>query len=273
MRRFFRLSGSGNDFLGFESSSPNPDPDEIRTLCRRGLSAGADGLFLLEKRPDSIGMQYFNADGNSAELCLNGTRCAVRLANHLGWVTDVVAVETGAGVVLGRLEADGRIALELPRPEAPRPVALDHAGSSYGGWHLSVGVPHFVLVWSDSLQAAPVGELGPPLRSHSEWGEQGANVDFVRFPDRHHLEIRTFERGVEAETLACGTGVMAAVAAGIETGSVELPVTALTLGGFELEVDRAGDTDAWTLAGDARLIAEGTLHPGALEIPEPPAWT
>ena len=272
MRRFYRLSGGGNDFLGLTDSHSEPTADEIRALCRRGVSAGADGLFILQNRRDRVGMRYFNADGREAELCLNGTRCAVALARHLGWVRDPVEIETEAGVFRGTLNSEGEVALELPRPERPQRVSVDHEGIEYQGWFLTVGVPHFVLPWLDGLTEAPVAELGPPLRSHPDWGASGANVDFVHCPHPHRLEIRTFERGVEAETLACGTGVLASVAVGLESNELELPVTALTLGGFELEVAAVG-TAAWSLTGDARLVAEGTLLRGAFTLPEPPVWT
>ena len=271
MRRFFRLSGGGNDFLALAEPQTEPAPEEIQALCRRGLSVGADGLFLLHRRTFTLVMRHFNADGYPAELCLNGTRCAVHLAAHLGWGEKEFAVETDAGTILGRIQSPNTVSLVLPRPEPPHPQDLRHDGSTYSGWYLTVGVPHFVLPYVGSLATAPVADLGPHLRGHPTWGQAGANINFVRFIDTHRLEIRTFERGVEAETLACGSGVMASTA-----GPLELPVRARTLGGFELEVDTyqgLGSEPQWTLTGDARLIAEGTLHPGSLQLPAPPTWT
>jgi len=276
MRRFFRLSGGGNDFLALVGPVAEPSSGEIRALCHRGLSAGADGLFILERRASTVGMRYFNADGREAELCLNGTRCAVRLATHLGWGDGQLSMVTGAGTFRGQIVGASRVTLDLPRPEVPKLRNLTQDGTTYTGWQVLVGVPHFVIHWPESLALAPVGELGKLLRKHFLWGEQGSNIDFVRFADADRLEIRTFERGVEAETLACGTGVMAATAAGLSVQKLQLPVCALTLGGFELTVGPArsvDDENLWSLTGDARLIAEGTLHPGALELPPPPAWT
>lgn len=221
-------------------------------------------------------MRHFNADGYPAELCLNGTRCAVRLAAHLGWGHEIFDVDTDAGSVRGRVLDSGSVSLELPRPERPREQDLQQDDQMLSGWQATVGVPHFVLPWPESLAVAPVGDLGPRLRRHPHWGDAGANIDFVRFVDTHRLEIRTFERGVEAETLACGSGVMASTAAGLAAETLQLPVRAQTLGGFELEVEAAGSADTddlWTLTGDARLIAEGTLHPGSLDLPTPPVWT
>ena len=276
MTRFFRLSGGGNDFLALVEAAREPQPEEIQALCRRGLSAGADGLFILRRRPEAVAMEYFNADGHRAELCLNGTRCAVRLAAHLGWGEEIIDIETDIGKIRGRVSESGLVSVEIQQPETPRPLELDHGGRAYPGWRLTVGVPHFVLPWPESLAAAPVADLGPVLRRHGQWGEAGANINFVRFVERQQLEIRTFERGVEAETLACGSGVMASTAVGLAANALELPVRAQTLGGFEFEVGPVHSADSdhlWSLTGDARLIAEGTLHPGALEVPAPPTWT
>ena len=273
MKHFFRLSGGGNDFLALAEPATEPEPEEIRALCHRGLSAGADGLFTLERRSGSFRMRHFNADGYSAELCLNGTRCAVRLAAHLGWGHEIFDVDTDAGSIRGRVLDSGSVSLELRRPEKPRAQELEQDGRVYSGWQATVGVPHFVLPWYESLALAPVGDLGPLLRRHPHFGSAGANIDFVRFVDTHRLEIRTFERGVEAETLACGSGVMASTAAGLVAQALQLPVRAQTLGGFELEVGPARADDLWSLTGDARLIAEGTLHSGSLDLPAPPTWS
>lgn len=271
------MSGGGNDFLALIEPAAPPAAATIRAWCRRGLSLGADGLFVLARRPGGVAMDYWNADGEPAALCINGTRCAARLAFELGWAARQVAIETGAGRLEATAAGEDRIALALPPPSSP-PAAreLAVAGRRLAGWQLSVGVPHFVLPWTESLAGAPVPELGPPLRAHPELGTEGANVDFVRWLAPHHLEIRTFERGVEAETLACGSGVLAATAVGLEVGGLQLPVAALTLGGFELLVEgerRGGEILAWRLTGDARLLGRCEILPGASVLPAPPAWT
>jgi diaminopimelate epimerase len=271
MTGFFKVSGGGNDFLALVEPDETPRLERIRAWCRRGVSLGADGLFVLRRTPDGTVMDYFNADGFPADLCLNGTRCAAQLAFHLGWSADRVDLRTGAGPVTARRLDAERVRLELPAPEEPQALTVDVDGIPRAGHRLRVGVPHFVLPWED-LPSAPVGELGAALRHHAVFAPEGTNVNFVRNPERHRMEIRTFERGVEAETLACGTGVLAGVAVGLFRGNLELPVRALTRGGFELEVD-ADAGGQWRLGGDARVVAEGILLPSAAVEPLPPAWS
>jgi diaminopimelate epimerase len=133
-----------------------------------------------------------------------------------------------------------------------------------------VGVPHFVLPWPESLDRAPVDSLGRQIRHHPAF-EEGANVNFVRFPDGHRMQIRTFERGVEAETLSCGSGILAGAAVGLHIGRSALPLRVSVQGGFELEVSTT--SLSWLLSGDARVVAKGTLLGGAAVSPPPPAWS
>ena len=276
---FLRVSGAGNDFLALAEPAAAPSGDDIRAWCRRGVSLGADGLFVLRRRQGSgaagraaVEMDYYNADGGLADLCLNGTRCAAQVAFHLGWAAQEVEVVTGAGPVAARWVDEAAVAVELPRPGAGEEVEVEAAGRTVRGTYLVVGVPHLVVDWPDGLARAPLAELGPPLRRHPRF-PHGANVSFVRAPAPDRLEIRTWERGVEAETLACGTGVLAAVAAGLAQGRLALPVEVLTAGGFRLTVAAAADsTERWSLAGDARVLAEGRLLPGATQLPGPVMW-
>jgi len=275
MRHFFRLSGGGNDFLALVEPLDDPTPAQIRAWCHRGLSLGADGLFLLHRSPDGARMSHFNADGSEADLCLNGARCAVRLARHLGWSDNEIVIETGAGLIPGSSLEVTSVTLALERPDEPEPLELHVDGELIQGFRVPVGVPHFVLPRPDGVARAPVASLGQRLRSDPVFGDAGTNVDFVHFVDQHRMDIRTYERGVESETLACGTGVMASVTVGVAQGELELPVTVLTRGGFQFEVgswiDDRGDP-RWGLKGDARLLAEGELIEGAEDLPEPPPW-
>lgn len=269
MTSFFKVSGSGNDFLALVEE-PEPSPEAIQAWCRRGVSLGADGLFILRRSPDGVVMDYFNSDGYRANLCLNGTRCAAQLAFHLGWAEDTLTIRTGAGTVTARRGDEARVTLELAAPELPQELVLDVDGIRCAGYGVRVGVPHFVLPWPESLDRAPVDTLGRQIRHHPAF-EEGANVNFVRFPDEHRMEIRTFERGVEAETLSCGSGILAGTATGLHTGRSALPLRVSVQGGFELEVDASGEH--WLLSGDARVVAQGTLLDGAAVNPPSPAWS
>jgi diaminopimelate epimerase len=271
MTEFFKVSGSGNDFLALVESEETPSPATIRAWCQRGVSLGADGLFVLRRSPGGVVMDYFNADGYAADLCLNGTRCAAQLAFHLGWAADGLTIQTGAGAVTAR-RADGtRVTLELPAPETPRELTLEAGGIPCAGYRLRVGVPHFVLPWPESLDRAPVASLGRELRHHPVF-EEGANVNFVRYPGEHRMEIRTYERGVEAETLSCGSGILAGAAVGLHLGRAALPLRVFVQGGFELEVEEAAGS-RWLLTGDARVVVRGTLLAEAADSPPPPAWS
>jgi len=286
--RFFKMSGGGNDFIAVQDSS-FLTPSHVEALCARGHSLGADGMFSIEalatsdqptvepKVEPKVEMTYFNADGTQARLCVNATRCAALLAFRLGWANDRVTIITGAGAIEAFRTGEFEVALELPLPpQRSVEKTVEVAGEEIFGWFVDTGVPHFVLEWPQNLATAPVAELGPALREAPEF-EAGANVDFVRIVSPNRLEIRTFERGVEGETLACGTGVLAVAAVAIQLGRAALPLEALTSGGFSLSVDGSiaedGSIVAWTLAGDARLVAEGTLSAGALAIPAPPLWS
>jgi diaminopimelate epimerase len=280
MTAFFKVSGSGNDFVALAEPAADPAPEQIRAWCRRGVSIGADGVFVLRRAAAAasasgergaaargvpeVAMAYWNADGDAADLCLNGTRCAAQLACHLGWAKGEVRERTGAGAFRARPLHPGRVALELDvEVTAPRELAADLDGTPHPGWSVTVGVPHFLLLWPGDLDAAPVVALGRRLRHHALFQPAGTNVNFIRFTGRRRLDIRTYERGVEDETLSCGTGVVAAAALGFALGELGAPVTATTRGGFDLIVDRDAASGRFTLAGDARIVAAGELLAGA----------
>ncbi|HYO12444.1 MAG TPA: diaminopimelate epimerase [Thermoanaerobaculia bacterium] len=273
MTRFFKVSGSGNDFLALAEPGETPPPERIRTWCRRGISLGADGLFILRRREGGVGMDYFNADGLPADLCLNGTRCAAQLAFHLGWAEAAARIDTGAGGIGARRLDENRTAIDLPFPaEEPRERTVEVDGEPHAGFFLLIGVPHFVLHQPEGLGDAPVVPLGRALRHHPAFAPEGTNVNFVRFPEQHRMEIRTYERGVEDETLSCGTGVLAGAATGLKLGRAALPLRVTTQGGFELEVGGDPKAGRWSLAGDARVVAEGELLPGAGVGAALPPW-
>jgi diaminopimelate epimerase len=280
VERIFKVSGAGNDFLALIEPARDPTRDEVLAWCARGFALGADGVFVLRRAGDgAVEMSHWNADGRPVEQCLNATRCAARLAFELGWAGERIPIATGAGVVIGRRAARPATAaidvLPPQRPVVPCEPLID--GHAHPGFATRVGVPHFVIVESRSLAEVPVAALGPLLRRHPDFGAAGTNVDWVRFVAPDRMEIRSFERGVEAETLACGTGILAALAVGLRQRLAALRVTAVVLGGFELEAEarvEQGVLTGFTLAGDARIVAALELAPDARRpLPPPPRWS
>ena len=216
-RPFTKMSGAGNDFLVFGSRvGVGPiEAETIRRLCRRGTGVGADGvLFVTASSPGRVTAAYYNADGGEARFCANGTRCAARFAALRLEASSILDVETGWGAVGAKVHADGRVTLRLPAPVGPTSPAptfdpheqlLERSGAA-----VSVGVPHLVVFTSGRT---PVDELdlpalAPRLRFHPALPE-GANVHFVEAEGRSRLKLRSWERGVEGETLSCGSGAVA----------------------------------------------------------------
>jgi diaminopimelate epimerase len=279
-QRFYKLSGGGNDFVALADPESDPRPEAIRAICQRGTSVGADGVFVIRREEHGILMHYWNADGNPSGLCLNGTRCAAQLAHHLGWCTGTFPVVTGAGAIDATAVSDDTVTLDVPLPlRRPEEVEISLGGDSdetWVGWTIRIGVPHVVIFWPSSLAEAPVEDLGAAIRWAAEFSPSGTNVDFIRFPSPDQLEIRTYERGVEAETLACGTGILASTIVGLARGVAKLPLRARTMGGFPFEVSgeaRGGRPTRWSLTGDARIVVIGELQPAAVVSTETPEWT
>jgi diaminopimelate epimerase len=267
-RRFVKMSGGGNDFLVFEAdgrSLSEGDRDRVALLCRRGLSVGAAGaLFLSGGESSRIHLDYFNADGGLASFCANGTRCAARYAVSRRLVSgDDVVLETGWGVIAARVNGE-TVSLALPPLPAPGdPIAISGAGLPATGTPMHVGVPHLVVMIGagGDLAALDVPTLGPPLRRHPLLPE-GANVNFVRVAGPDRIAVRTFERGVEGETLACGSGTVASAVVAARSGAVTAPVVCETKSGaaFVVEfVDRGGGISGAVLRGDAREIFTAEL--------------
>lgn len=264
---FLLVSGAGNDFIALVEQ-PAPAAETIEAWCRRGVSVGADGLFNLHRlAAGRYALDYANADGAPAALCLNAARCAARLAFEREPDAASLTIETGAGALVAEPVDDSRTAVLVPAPGAGQATTLRANGRDHPGRRIDVGVPHFVLRWPGDLDEAPVASLGPALRAHPDLGAEGANVHFVDVEPPGRFRIRSYERGVEAETLACGTGVVAAAACGIAEGGLALPVTAETRGGFELRLEAAPDGPdglaRWRLSGDARIVASGRIAAAA----------
>jgi diaminopimelate epimerase len=270
------MSGAGNDFLVFSGRVERGEAETaaIRRLCRRGTGVGADGvLFVYPEReggPSSrIVADYVNADGSVGRFCGNGTRCAARFAVLAGLAGPSLDVVTGWGLVGARVAPGGSVTLDLPEPVAVgRAVpSLDAAGTTLerDAFALLVGVPHVVAFVRDGvdLDGLDLSVLGPALRRHPAMSE-GANANFVKRTGTARIALRTWERGVEAETLACGSGAVASAVVTSALSGESGPVLVGTRSGETLEVAFARDGELArrvTLKGDARVVFEGTLLP------------
>ena len=266
------MAGGGNDFVVIDNRNGRiTDPGELtRRICTRALSVGADGLILIEGAARAtIRMRYYNADGGLAAFCANGTRCAARFAFLNVIAGKRMTIETDAGIVTAEIGEGGSVTLTLPAPHSFRanyPVAVGERlvhGSS-----LMVGVPHYVIFLRDDLWSQDIAPLGRAIRRHPDLQPAGANVNFVVVRDPHSIEVRTYERGVENETLSCGSGVVASAVTSALFGKVKSPVSVLTRSGITLDVSFTladGAVEGVQLKGDARHIYRATITPETLE--------
>jgi diaminopimelate epimerase len=253
--RFVKMHGAANDFVVVDHRTPflPADPGSlVRRLCDRRRGVGADGVLLLERDPElDFAMGYYNADGGRAEFCGNGARCLARFALDLGLGRGgVVRFRTDVGIQEAQRSADGRgISLHFgPVEPAGESIAIEAGGRRVQGRLIRAGVPHFVVA-VERVGDVDLPASAPPLRRHARFAPAGANVDFVERQGPSRWAMRTWERGVEGETLACGSGAIATAVFAAAAGDGS-PVQVLTAGGDTLEVALATMDDRW----DARLI-------------------
>ena len=263
---FYKMSGSGNDFILIDNRDGVVGETNlsrwIASICRRKRSVGADGLILIEtsERAD-FKWRFFNADGGEAEMCGNGGRCAARLAHLIGIAGPRLSFETRTGVIQAEI-TDKRVKLEMPQPSTMElDYPLEGGGETFTVSSVTVGVPHVVL-WVNDVDAAAVFKVGRAIRHHAHYAPAGTNVNFVQALNDGALAIRTYERGVEDETLACGTGSVAAALVASAKGMATSPAALNTRGGGRLKIyfERRGDGFREVfLEGDARVIYEAKL--------------
>jgi diaminopimelate epimerase len=264
---FAKMAGAGNDFVVIDNRE-GIVADAValtRRICTRALSVGADGLILIENSSRAtFRIRYYNADGSLGEFCGNGTRCAARFAFLSAIAGRKMTIETDAGIVDAELIDDSTVSISIPQPRAFRSLPLRAGESVVNGFAIVVGVPHYVVVLPGELWEQEIVALGRAIRNHPEMQPDGANVNFVVVRDMSSIEVRTYERGVEAETLACGSGVVASVAVATLIGKVRPPAAVLTRSGVTLEVamrNESGELRDVRLRGDARLIYRTALTP------------
>ena len=264
------MTGSGNDFVmvdGRVSRAEEWTPADIQAACARGTGVGADGLVFVGpgSRPGAVRMIYFNSDGSRAAMCGNAALCSTTLAAHLSLgAADGMDLETDAATYRCRIAGHGRAELHLAPVQAPNAVSgLQLAPGERRAALGVVGVPHLVVLLDD-VDELDLGGRGRALRYDPAVAPEGANVNFISPGSAEGVwRMRTYERGVEAETLACGTGSVAAACALEEWGLGRLPINIQTRSGRLLEVKATktrggGYEDVW-LAGEGRMVFRGVL--------------
>ena len=267
MIKFTKSVATGNDFIIVDNRKPSLKGDSARIakrLCDRFYGVGADGLLLVEKSSSAdFKMRIINPDGSEAEMCGNGSRCAALYAYAKKIAPADMNIETIAGILNANVRGENvKVKLTDPKDiqwnlcltihECPYKVSL-----------ADTGVPH-VIHFVDDLEAVEVKKLGPKMRYHEEFSPHGANVDFVKIVDKNKnkIAVRTYERGVEDETLACGTGAVASAIISAEAEKLSSPVTVETRSGESLKVYfefHEGNFKNVYLEGKAKLVFDGTM--------------
>ena len=262
---FMKFSGAGNDFVIIDNRDgvvPYENTDFVEKVCQRRMSVGADGVLLVENAEAAdFRMRYFNADGGEVETCGNGARCISKFAYVNGIVSEKMRFETNAGIydseIVGR---DVKV-----RMSDPFDLRLNFPFQLKDGVHnvcfANSGVPH-VIFFVEDLEGTDIVDLGRQTRYHDDFKPAGTNANFIRIRDAQTIDIRTYERGVEDETLACGTGSIAAAVVCAALGKVTSPAALHTVSSSVLKIyfDLGnGEPKDVYLEGDARIICSGEL--------------
>jgi len=271
---FTKMQGLGNDFVVIDAFRQPVEltTEQMQRLADRHFGVGCDQILLVEPPPDeSVDFRYriFNADGGEVEACGNGARCFARFVHDRG-LTDKTSIDvlTAGGVIRPRLEADGRVTVDMGKPrleprEIPfqakrraRSYPLKVAGADVEIGAVSMGNPHAVIL-VDNVDEAPLETIGPRLERHPRF-PQRVNVGFMQVISRKTIRLRVFERGV-GETLACGSGACAAVVVGREQGLLDDKVRVVLRGG-ELDIVWKGGNRSVLMTGPAQQVFEGSIE-------------
>jgi diaminopimelate epimerase len=266
MLRFTKMNGAGNDFILFDNRTGDIDfdPNQIAQLCDRHRGIGADGILLLEQPTNraDFRMRYFNADGGEAEMCGNGARCFARFANKADGQKAKISFETPAGIISAELKGD-LVTLRMTEPtDLQLDVDLSTPGETKTVHFINSGVPHVVIPVA-KIDDVDVRRDGAAIRHHKMFSPNGTNVNFIEKCGPNRIAIRTYERGVEDETLACGTGIVASALIFAASEKSSSPITVLARGGDELQVGFEkveGNFHNVTLTGPAEFVFEGTIE-------------
>jgi diaminopimelate epimerase len=257
---FTKMHGAGNDFMMVDDRAltfPVEDTEFIQRISARSTGIGCDGVILLQPSSSAdLNMRFINPDGGEQDMCGNGARCFARLAYELGAASEEMTIETRAGLIHANVMKEG-VSIQLTDPMGWR-MNLD-AGLPYSVDFVNTGVPHAVLQVED-LSGIDLPACGSHVRYHALFAPEGTNVNFVKTEADATLSVRTYERGVEAETLACGTGAAAVAWVAVKHGWSQFPVTVHCAGGFDLVIDSG--TGGTTLSGGAEKVFEGEVEYG-----------
>jgi diaminopimelate epimerase len=266
MIEFFKMNGSGNDFILIDNRTQVLDvqniPEFVKTVCERKVSVGADGLIIIENSEHAdFRWRFFNADGSEVEMCGNGGRCAARFARIKGIAGDKLSFETKAGIIDAEVRGD-KVKLRLTDPHSVRTdFSIMIGDRPFEMNFINTGVPHVVHYVND-LDRFDVFNIGRAIRYHKEFHPTGTNANFLESVDRHTIRVRTYERGVEDETLACGTGAVASALISSRKGLVESPVDVRVKSNEILKIHfRKTDTgfaDIY-LEGKTKVVYEGRI--------------
>ncbi len=266
MIEFYKMSGSGNDFILIDNRDGALAVADIvefvKTLCERKGSVGADGLIIIEKSSQvDFRWRFFNADGSEVDMCGNGGRCAARFALIKGIAPEKMSFETGAGIIDAAVKGDV-VKLRLTDPRNQElDCQLKAEDKTLGVSSINTGVPH-VVCFVDDLEHFDVFNTGRMIRYHEHYRPAGTNANFVKVLGASAIRVRTYERGVEDETLACGTGSVASALIAARKGLVAPPVDVIVQSGETLciyfEMTEIGFKNVY-LEGGAKVVYEGQL--------------
>jgi diaminopimelate epimerase len=271
---FVKMSGTGNDFIMVDNREGRVPESEkaalAERLCDRRRAIGGDGLILLEQPAPSVDadirMRIINADGSEAEMCGNGARCLARFARSVSAVGTEMTVQTLAGVIAASVDGMS-VLVDLTKPTAIESKGeLEFAGTTSEVWYTDTGVPHAVVFVTD-VERVDVRALGKALRFHEAFRPRGANANFVGVDGVGRIHVRTYERGVEDETLACGTGSTAAALVTAAREGWSSPVTVKVRSGEELVVHFKGSPPGYesaALGGAVTVSFTGSVEVNGL---------
>lgn len=263
--KFYKMHGAGNDFVLLDNRQSTFDPqddDAIRQICQRHTGVGADGFMLIsESEKADFTLQYFNADGFPGRMCGNGARCAVYFAHFLGIAPQTCSFKIGADVYQARIIRAGYVELQM------QPVQITHSPETltdilrethHSAMGLDSGVAHLVILMKDQPQTINITEEGAYYRYHEMFQPVGVNVNFIYPASPNLLNVRIYEKGVEAETLACGTGAVASAIYATRALNWEPPVVVQSPGG-QLEIDFDQNLQQVYLRGPVSMVFSGNF--------------